>query len=162
MRILFKTVFFTSLSCCFLQTGFAQKPVTKKPATASTTKFKQPKLYATLGSYKDSTGVPVDQVLNIIGLPLKVVDNKKVEYTVTSYQFLYKRRVVTEDEKTGQASPASSISSSRFSTTPLPELWVNTIGQELKAGEELYFFDVIAKDAQGRVMVASSLKIMVQ
>ncbi|CAN5854253.1 hypothetical protein BH11BAC4_BH11BAC4_17220 [soil metagenome] len=162
MRISFKTLFFTIVCCFFVSAGQAQKPVAKKPVITPVKKYRQPKLYTTLGSYKDSSNVPVDQVLNIINLPLKIVDDKKIEYTITSYQFLYKRRVVTEDEQSGKVSPASSISSGRFTTSPLPELWINTIGQNLIAGEELYFFDVIAKDVQGRVMVASSLKIMVQ
>jgi len=160
MRIFFKTAFFM-LACFFIQSGFAQKPAGKKPATA-TQKFKPPKLYTTLGSFKDSTGVPLEQALNIIAMPLKIVDDKNTEYRVSSYQFLYKRRVVTEDEQTGKVSPASSILSNRFTSTPLPEIWVNNIGQELKAGEELFFFDVIARDAQGRVINASSLKIIVQ
>ena len=161
MRILFKLIFFTILGFFFIQTGNAQKPATQKPATTSQ-KFKAPKLYTSLGSFKDSSFVSVEQAEAIIAMPLKIVDDKKNEYSVSSYQFLYRRRVVTEDEQTGKVSPASSISSDRFKTTPLPELWVNTIREELKPGEELYFFDVIAKDAQGRVMFASSLKIMIQ
>lgn len=162
MRILFKTVFFFAITCFFTGSLLAQKPVSKKAVITPVKKFKQPKLYTTLGSFKDSSGVAIDQVLNSLHLPLKIVDDKNVEYKISSYQFMYKRLGVTEDEKTGKVSPTSSISSARFSTTPLPELWVNTIGQDLKSGEELYFFDVIAKDAEGRVMVASSLKIIVQ
>ena len=161
MRILLKAIFFTTATCFFIQTGNAQKPVVKKPVAVSQ-KFKAPKLYTSLGSFKDSSFVSVEQGEVIIAMPLKIVDDKKNEYSISSYQFLYRRRVVTEDEKTGKVSPASSISSNRFKTTPLPELWVNTIREELKPGEELYFFDVIAKDAQGRVMYASNLKIMVK
>ena len=39
---------------------------------------------------------------------------------------------------------------------------LNKIKEQLKSGEELYFFDVIAKDTLGRVMYASSLKILIQ
>ena len=161
MRILFKLIFFTILGFFFIQTGNAQKPAAKKSATASQ-KFKAPKLYTSLGSFKDSSFVSVEQAASIIAMSLKIVDDKKNEYPVSSYQFLYKRKVVTEDEQTGKVSPASSISSSRFTTSPLPELWINTVREELKPEEELYFFDVIAKDSQGRVMYASNLKIMVQ
>ena len=72
------------------------------------------------------------------------------------------KKTVTEDEQTGKVSPATSMVADRFTATPLPGLWINKIREELKAGEELYFFDVIAKDAKGRVMYASSLKIMIQ
>jgi len=135
----------------------------KTPATAKTQKFKAPKLYTHLGNAIDSIVTLTEaEAENIIALPLKVVDDKKNVYSVTSYQFLYNRRVVTEDEMSGKVTPTSSIASSRFTSTPLPQLWVNQVREQLKSGEYLYFFDVIAKDAQGRVMYASTLKIMVK
>ena len=143
----------------FVYDAGAQKTPGKKTVTTSQ-KFKAPKLYTFLGTNKDSVAVPVAIAENIIALPMKIYDDKNVEYKISSYQFLYRKKTVTEDEQTGKASPATSIVSDRFTVTPLPGLWVDKIGEELKAGEELYFFDVIAKDAQGRVMFASNLKIM--
>ena len=32
----------------------------------------------------------------------------------------------------------------------------------MRAGEELYFFDIVAKDAQGRLMFAPELRIKVK
>ena len=161
MRSLYKAILLTVTICLFIQAANAQKPVQKNTVT-QTKKFKQPKLYTTLGSFKDSSFVSPEEAEAIIAMPLKIVDDKKVEYTVSSYQFLYKRKVVTEDEQTGEVSPASSISSDRFKSSPLPPLWINIIRDQVKSGEELYFFDVIAKDAQGRVMYASNLKLMVK
>ena len=88
-------------------------------------------------------------------------DDKKGVYTVSSYQFLYKKKGVTENEETGKVSPTTTIVSQRFKTTPLPQVWIDNVRQEVKSGEELYFFDVIAKDAQGRVMYAPDFKIKV-
>ena len=161
MRILFKAVFFVIATCFSVQSINAQKPRTKKNII-TVKKFKAPKLLTSIGSFNDSSVLSVAQAETVIAMPLKIVDSKKNEYAVSSYQFLYKRKVVTEDEQTGKMSPASSISSERFNATPLPELWVNIIREELKPGEELFFFDVIAKDLQGRVMYASNLKIMVK
>lgn len=117
---------------------------------------------ATLGNYKDSVTITVEEALNTINLPLLITDDKKVSYTVYSYQFLYKRASVTEDEATGKVTPVNSIVANLFKTTPLPELWRTQISQQLKAGEELYFFDVIAKDATGRLMFAPNLKIEIK
>ena len=143
------------------QTMYAQRRTAKKAVTAPQ-KTKPPKLQTMLGIYKDSVSVPAAEVEALIALPLKIYDDKKNEYMISSYQFLYRKKGVTEDEATGKVTPASSISSSLFKTSPLPELWINIIREEVKPGEELYFFDVIAKNAQGRVMYAPDLKITVR
>ncbi len=133
-----------------------------KPAVKPIAKYKVPKLYTQLGSFRDSVSITEEEAENIIAIPLKISDDKKGVYTVSSYQFLYRKKGVTEDEATGKVSPASTIVSSRFKITPLPQTWVNEIREQVKPGEELFFFDVIAKDAQGRVMYAPNLKIMVK
>ena len=161
MQIIFRILFLSAALYTFPLAGNAQKPAGKsgiKPVQ----KFRQPKLFTTLGSFRDSSFITVNEAESIIAMPLKITDDKNNTYTVSSYQFLYKKRVVTEDEKTGKVSPATSISSDRFKTTPLPALWVSTIQEQVKAGEEFYFFDVIAKDAQGRVMLSSGLKLTVK
>ena len=50
----------------------------------------------------------------------------------------------------------------QFTDTPLSAVWINTIKDELHAGEELYFFDIIVKDSQGRLFFAPELKISVK
>ena len=125
-------------------------------------KYKVPKLYTQLGSLKDSVNISVSEAENIIGQPLKISDDKKGVYTISSYQFLYRKRGVTENEETGKVSPITSIVSSRFKITPLPNTWINQVKETVRSGEELFFFDVIAKDAQGRVMYAPNLKIIVR
>ncbi len=161
MRFIFKISFVLAAVLFSVSFGYAQKPADKAKVTP-VQKFKAPKLYTSLGSFKDSVNITVEEAENIIALPLKIYDDKKITYTVSSYQFLYRKKGVTEDEKTGKVSPATSMSSSRFKESPLPEIWVSTIREQVKSGEELYFFDVIAKDAQGRVMYAPNLKIMVK
>ena len=130
--------------------------------TKPVAKYKVPKLYTQLGSLRDSVSISVSEAENIIGQALKISDDKKGVYTVSSYQFLYRKRGVTENEETGKVSPITSIVSSRFKLTPLPGTWINQVKETVKPGEELFFFDVIAKDAQGRVMYAPDLKIMVK
>ena len=130
--------------------------------TKPVAKYKVPKLYTQLGSLRDSVSISVSEAENIIAQPLKIFDDKKGVYTISSYQFLYRKRGVTENEETGKVTPITSIVSSRFKITPLPDTWLTQVREQVKAGEELFFFDVIAKDAQGRVMYAPNLKIMVR
>ena len=139
----------------------ANKPAKKNGAVTTVAKFKAPKLQTMLDTYKDSVSVSADEAVRIIGMPLKISDDKKNEYSVSSYQFLYRKKGVTENDK-GEPLPTTTISADRFKVTPLPQLWVNLITEQVKAGEEFYFFDVIAKDAQGRVMYAPNLKITIR
>src|SRR6478672_11036984 len=86
----------------------------QKKATVSSKKiaaYKVPKLRTIIGQYSDSLGLPAAEAEQVIGLPLKVFDDKKNEYSVSSYQFMYKKMGVTEDEESGKVSSASSISS---------------------------------------------------
>lgn len=123
--------------------------------------YKVPKLYTQLGEFRDSVSISVGEAEKSIGQTLKIFDDKKGAYSISSYQFLYKKKGVTENEETGKVSPTTTIVAQRFNTTPLPQVWIDTIREEVKSGEELYFFDVIAKDAQGRVMYAPDFKIKV-
>lgn len=161
MRNPSKAILILLITSFFVQAGMAQKNVVKKQPTPAKI-FKAPKLHSYLGIYKDSVSISADLAENNIAAPLKIYDDNKVEYQISSYQFLYKKITVTENEENGKISASSSIASARFVVTPLPDLWVNQIREQVKSGEELYFFDIIAKDAHGRVMYASDLKIKVQ
>ena len=146
-----------SLSCT---TGLAQKPTTVKPATFQ--KFTPPKLTSVLGIRSDSAVVYLEEALQLVKLPLKITDDKKNVYTISSYQFMYKRRAVTEDEATGKVRPVMSNVMDLFRATPLPALWINILTTQMRPGEELYFFDIVAKDAQGRLMFAPTLRIRIK
>lgn len=161
-----KVAYFLSIIfLCFLITGVstAQTKSTTKPAVATTQKFKPPKLYISIGAKKDTLiTASIDETIALINQALSVTDDKKAVYTISSYQCLYKRKAVTEDEETGKVSPTTSIVVQRFTTTPLSEIWRTTISQQLKSGEEITFFDIVVKDAQGRLMFAPTLKITVK
>ena len=134
-----------------------------KPATSKTfQKFTPPKLTTALGIRTDSAVVEREEALQLVTLPLKITDAKKNVYTISSYQVTYKRKAVTEDEETGKVSPIMSNVSQLFKETPLPALWKNILTEQMRPGEELYFFDIIVKDAQGRVMYAPALSIKIK
>jgi hypothetical protein len=129
-----------------------------KPAPV---KFKPPKLFTQMGGFRDSITLNVTEAENIIDKPLKIFDENKAVYVISSYQFIYRRKVVTEDEITGKAIPTSSMVAGTFKTTPMPNIWINSVKEQVRPGEELHFFDIIAKDAQGRIMYAPDFKIKV-
>jgi hypothetical protein len=151
--------FTIALLLCVSLTNYAQRP---KPTSTLYAKFKVPKLICSLGDYKDSSFVSPQIAEAIIGAKLNVVDAKNVAYTLSSYQFLYRKIVVSEDEATGKAYNTTSVKSSLFKVSPLPAMWLSTVRENLRPGEEIIFFDIIVKDAQGRVMYAPNLKLMVK
>lgn len=128
-----------------------------KPAV----KFKPPPLTTILGGYKDSVTISVAEAERILGEKIYIVDNKKAVYGVSSYQVAYRKIGVTEDEQTGKVTPTYTLVANLFKTTPLPANWIQQIREQVKPGDELFFFDVIAKDAQGRVMYAPNVKFVV-
>jgi hypothetical protein len=128
-----------------------------KPAAKPVVKFKPPEVKT-----GNTVVAGVEEVKNLISQPLKIADSKNTFYTVTSYQFTYKRIGITEDEATGKTSPQSDIVSRQFETTPLPEIWQTNIAETLHSGEALHFFDIIVLDKLGRRFFAPELKITIQ
>ncbi len=160
VKLIFTFVFSFTVSIVFAQRPKPKPATTAKPAGFQ--KFTPPKLISMLGIRSDTATVFVEEALQLIRLPLKVTDDKKNVYTISSYQAMYKRRAVTEDEKTGKAIPVISNTSDLFRTTPLSPIWIKILSEQLHAGEELYFFDIVAKDAQGRLMFAPELRIKIK
>ncbi len=155
-----KCLFFISFSF-ILTTVQAQRPKADAKSTP-VQKFKPPKLHSFLGIRSDSAEVAVEEGLQLITLSLKVTDDKKNPYAISSYQLLYRRKAVTENEETGKVSPTTSAVVQFFRETPITEFWKRNITEQLQSGEELYFFDIVAKDAQGRLMFAPDLKIKIK
>jgi len=119
----------------------------------------KPKFKSTIDNYSDSAVISADAARHLIAQPIIVTDEKNITYKITSYQLVYKRVAVTEDEATGKASPTTSMVSNQFTATPLPDIWKNIIAEELQPGEEIYLFDIVVKDAQGKLFFAPDIKI---
>jgi hypothetical protein len=156
----FKNILVLFCLLSFTAGAMAQKP---KPKPSSTQKFVLPKLKTSLGSRSDSIiTVSVDEAIQLVNQPLSVTDAKKAVYTISSYQCMYKRKGVTEDEVSGKVTPITSPVANSFKTTPLSAIWIKTISEQLKAGEEIFFFDIVVKNTEGRLMFAPNLKLVVQ
>lgn len=137
------------------QAAFAQNPA--KPAA----KYKPPVVKTYLGNDTGiGTIISVAEGKQIIALPLKIIDAKNNSYPVTSYQFSYKRIGIVENDSTGETTPESDMVAARFRDTPLSNVWITTIQDELHSGEELYFFDIVAKDKDGKIFLPPNLNLL--
>jgi len=158
-----KFYLFTALFALLLlgrTTVLAQKP-DKPGSQPAGTKVKKPFAKTSLGKATGTIALPAEEAGQLVILPLKILDEKNVEYKISSYQLAYKRIGVTEDEETGKTSVQSDVVAQRFTTTPLPAVWQKNIVDGLHTGEELYFFDIIVFDKQGRRFFAPELKISI-
>lgn len=153
----------TSLFALVLLLGntvLAQKPG-KRDSQPAVSKAKKPFANTYLGKATGTIALSAEEAGQLVTLSLKIVDEKNVEYKISSYQLAYKRIGVTEDEETGKTSVQSDVAAQRFTTTPLPPVWQKNIIDGLHKGEELYFFDIIVFDKQGRRFFAPELKISI-
>ncbi len=55
-------------------------------------KFKPPVVKTYLGVNQNGAAVTADEGVQLVGLPLKIVDAKNNEYAIDSYQFLYRQK----------------------------------------------------------------------
>ena len=147
---------------CFLfvapSISFAQQKVviTKIP------KFKPPAVKTFLGINQNGAQVTPDEGNQLVGLPLKIVDDKNNVYPISTYRFLYKEKGYIVDDETGKNEVTFNNVADRFDKTPLPKVWVDNIRGRLQADEQLYFFDIVVKDKEGREFYAPELKITIK
>ena len=150
-----KFYLFTALFALGLSGGstvLAQKPA-KPDSQPAGSKVKKPFAKTSLGKATGTIALTAEEAGQLVSLPIKIVDEKNVEYQISSYQLAYKR--------IGKTSVQSDVAAQRFTTTPLPEVWQKNIVDGLHKGEELYFFDIIVFDKQGRRFFAPELKISI-
>ncbi len=149
---------------CILLLSFATNHLfaQQKQTIVKEPKFKPPVVKTYLGVNQNGAQVTVDEGVQLVGLPLKIVDAKNNEYTIDSYQFLYRQKSFIRDDETGKTEEVFTISADRFTNTPLPKVWVDNIRRRLQKDEQLYFFDIVVKDNEGRRFFAPELKITIK
>jgi hypothetical protein len=136
--------------------------VAQHPVITNVPKFKPPVVQTHLGPDNNAAAVTKEEAAQLVALPLKVTDAKKNAYTIESYQFLYKRKSVVQDEETGTKQSTFTIVADKFKLTPLPKVWIDNLKGGFQKDEELRFFDIVVKDNSGRIFSAPELKITIQ
>ena len=156
--------FLLSIVSLFIFCLSAQSQIKKKdkPVTTQVAKFKPPVVKTYLGRNTKEAVVLPDEANQLINLPLKITDDKNVAYSISSYQFMYKKKSVIENEETGKKEIAFSTIADLFKVTPLPKVWKDNIGGGIQKGEELFFFDIVVTDKLNRKFFAPNLKIRIQ
>lgn len=157
MNFYLKSCFcFCLVICSYSLFAQNKETITKEP------KFKPPVVKTYLGVNQNGAEVTLDEGTQLVGLPLKITDEKNNQYPVVSYQFLYRQKSYILNDETGKKEKVFTISADRFKETPLPKLWVDIIRQRLQPEEQLYFFDIVVRDKEGREFFAPEIKITIK
>ena len=157
MKIILKrTLFFYLLFVASAIFAQDKTVITKEP------KFKPPVVKTYLGINQNGALVTKEEASQLIGLPLKIVDDKNNTYPIDSYQFLYRRKSTVQNDETGKKETTFTIVADRFFATPLPKVWIDNTKDQFQKDEQLYFFDIVVKDKEERKFFAPELKITIQ
>lgn len=156
-----KKIFFLLLMSYVIHHSLLAQSSVKPGTITKIAKFKPPTVQTFLGRNINGASVTVEEANQLINLPLKITDDINNIYTITSYQFMYKKKSVVENEQTGKKEIVFTTVADLFKTTPLPEVWKANIGGRLQKGEELYYFDIVVKDKLNRIFFAPELKIKI-
>ena len=132
------------------------------PVVTKVEKFKPPVVTTTLGIIENGASVTADEASQLVGLPLKITDGKKNVYKIDSYQFLYRKKSFIQNEETGKVQSTFTIQSARFDSSPFPKIWMDNLQNGFQKDEQLYFFDIVVIDREGRRFFAPELKITIK
>jgi hypothetical protein len=158
MKIILKYFLCIFLFAATAKISFAQQ----KEVITKVQKFKPPVVKTFLGINQNGAQVTTDEANQLIALPLKIVDAQNHAYPISSYRFLYRKKSIILNDETGRKEETFTITADRFDTTPLPKVWINNIQGHLQPEEQLYFFDIVVKDKEGREFFAPELKITIK
>ncbi len=159
-----KLFYFLITAFVFTNITFAQpaKKTIKPAVFTPVTKFKPPVVKTFLGRNTNEANVTSEEANQLVTLPLKITDDKNTIYSISSYQFMYRKKSVIENEQTGKKEIAFSSVADIFKATPLPKVWKDNISGGIQKGEELFFFDIVVTDKLNRKFFAPNIKIIVK
>lgn len=126
------------------------------------TPFKPPVVQSFLGVHAGSDTVQLEEAAQIIKLPLVVKDGKGNTFKIENYRFLYRRKGFIENAETGRPEVHYTTVAARFDTVSLPKIWLQNIGLTLQSGDELFYFEILAADKEGKLFYAPDVKIIVR
>lgn len=126
------------------------------------TPFKPPVVKTYIGIRSGNDTVHLEEATQLVKLPLVVKDEKGSVYKLVNYRLLYKKKGYVENLQTGKPELHYTTVASRFDDSPLPKVWSDNIQLTLKSGEELFFFEILVSDANGRKFYAPDIKLIIR
>ncbi|MGN6435627.1 MAG: hypothetical protein ACTHMM_03805 [Agriterribacter sp.] len=151
-KFFFTLVLFIAVSA----NGQTQKP---KPAASSQTSL--PKVTVSIGGYKGGD-ITSDLLSTIVDSSVVVRDSKGTTYQLVRFRVLYKFKSTYDDPETGQKKKSDDMRVNDFSNTAvMSELWRQSIKDNVKAGDEIIFDNIIIRLKNGTKLMAPKVAFKV-
>ncbi len=120
-------------------------------------------------TYKSSWGpitsgnAPIVQINSIAPAAILVKDNSGVLYPVVSFRINYMFKSTYRDDETQEVKLVKDLRVSDFyNRAQLTPEWVESIRDNIKAGDEILFNKIMFKNKSGKLQLAPDLKISAQ
>ncbi len=150
-----KILLFLSLFCV-LQISAQNK--NKKPVTPASS---LPKITVSIGN---TTGgnISAESLSKIVDSALTAKDANGNNYAIIRFRVLYKFKSTYQDQNTGEKKTTDDMRTNNFSNTSvMPELWRQSIKDNVKAGDEMIIDEIIVKLKNGSKIMAPSVTFKV-
>jgi len=120
-----------------------------------------PKLASTWGRNASGTLTP-GQVAGLTDSSLRVHDDKGTNYPVAGFRINYTFVSTYKDQESGELKTTKEFRAFDFNdTTALTSVWKESIRENVKAGDEIVFNKILARQKNGKKVNAPSLTFKV-
>lgn len=147
------------LLACLIFIGMESNSQPPKPTPAAASK----KLVLTpkFGAYTDSSKPFATDLKQIMKAELRVTDNTGTVWTIVTYRLGWRKKEMSDDYKTGQRKTVNTFNAVTVDNSgKIPEGWQKELSENLQAGEQLLFEEIIAQDPKTKKMMkVSSLRL---
>ena len=135
-----------------------QKPSVKPGAKAKTV---IPKVNISIGGLKGGDITP-ETLAKIVDSALVAKDENTNTYSIVRFRLFYKFKSTYQDEESGQKKSSDDMRTSDFTNTSvLPELWRESIKDNIQKGDEMILDNIIVVLKNGSKIMAPTLKFRV-
>lgn len=149
------------LCILLLSTGYAMaqnKPSVKPGAKAKTV---IPKVTMSIGGLKGGDITP-EALAKIVDSALVAKDENANTYSIVRFRLFYKFKSTYQDEESGQKKSSEDMRTSDFTNTSiLPELWRESIKDNVKKGDEMILDNIIVVLKNGGKIMAPKITFKV-
>ncbi|MFT3947024.1 MAG: hypothetical protein QM763_08635 [Agriterribacter sp.] len=149
--------------CCILLLGAGYAMAQNKPAVKPGAKAKTliPKITMSIGGLKGGDISP-ETLAKIVDSALVAKDESANTYSIIRFRLFYKFKSTYQDEDTGQKKSSDDMRTSDFTNTAvLPQLWRESIKDNIKKGDEMILDNIIVVLKNGSKIMAPSITFKV-
>ncbi len=123
--------------------------------------LKPPALKSFWGTTKGGE-LPLEFVLSIIDSSVRVIDDKKIKYSLSRFMLVYRSKDRFEDEQSGEVKTRFNSNTVQVRNAEvLPDNWRTSLYETIKKEDEILILDIIVRDKKGNYFKAPDLKIVI-